>query len=288
MKRRTFIGSGAAASLGILSHQSLEAASARYSTSDKFKGNINHSVCQWCYDDIPLEDFLKTLKELGIAAIDLIGPKDWPLLKKYDIHCSMCNGAEISLEEGWNDPKYHDTLIKNYKEIIPKVAEAGYTNLICFSGNRRGMDDQTGLKNCVEGLKKIMPLAEEHGVIIQMELFNQINHPDYMCDSSAWGIALCKQLGSENFKLLYDIYHMQIQEGDIIRTIRDNHRYFGHYHTAGVPGRHEIDESQELYYPAIMQAIVDTGYTGHVAQEFIPTWEDKIAALKHGISVCDV
>ncbi len=262
--------------------------SKEYSETAELKGNINHSVCQWCFGTIPLEDFLKTLNKLSIKAIDLIGPKDWGLLKKYDIHCSMCNGAEISLTEGWNDPQYHETLIKNYTEMIPKVAEAGYTNLICFSGNRSGMDDETGLANCVMGLRQIMPLAEKHGVVIQMELFNQVDHKDYMCDTSKWGIALCKALGSENFKLLYDIYHMQIQEGDIIRSIQDNHYYFGHYHTAGVPGRHEINETQELNYPAIMKAIVAIGFKGYVAQEFIPTWKDPIAALKEGISICDV
>ena len=227
--------------------------------------------------------------ELDVTSIDLIGPKDYPLLKKYNIHNSMCNGAEISLTEGWNDLKYHETLIKNYKEMIPIVAEAGYTNLICFSGNRRGMNDVVGLKNCVEGLKQIMPLAEKHGVMIQMELLNsKVNHPDYMCDHSEWGVELCKQLGSDNFKLLYDIYHMQIMEGDVIRTIQEHHQYFGHYHTGGNPGRNEIDETQELYYPAIMKAILETGFKGHVAQEFVPTWEDKIAALKQGVTICDV
>jgi len=252
------------------------------------KHNINHSVCQWCFDDISLEDFLKTLNQLGVYAIDLIGPEDWPILKKYNIYCSMCNGAEISLIQGWNNPKYHAQLIRNYLEMIPKVADAGYSNLICFSGNRDGIDDQTGLKNCVEGLSKIMPAAEKYGVMIQMELFNQRNHPDYMCDSTQWGIDLCKFLGSKNFKLLYDIYHMQIQEGDIIRTIEDNHTYFGHYHTAGVPGRHEIDGTQELNYPAIMWAILKTGYTGHVAQEFMPLAFDKIAALRKSFMICDV
>ncbi|KGK30722.1 hydroxypyruvate isomerase family protein [Cellulophaga sp. E6(2014)] len=288
MERRKFIGTAAVGSLGIVSCQ---AASTPINSKKKdfvLKNNINHSVCHWCFGKIPLEDFLITLNELGVKAVDLMGPKEWPLLKKYNIHSTMCNGAEISLTEGWNDPQYHEVLIKNYSEMIPKVAEAGYTNLICFSGNRRGMDDKIGLQNCIDGLSKIMPLAEKHGVVIQMELFNQVNHPDYMCDTSAWGIELCKGLGSESFKLLYDIYHMQIQEGDIIRSIQNNHQYFGHYHTAGVPGRHEIDESQELYYPAIMRAILATGYTGYVAQEFIPEREDKIDSLKQGFLICDV
>jgi hydroxypyruvate isomerase len=288
MERRKFIGTAAVGSLGIVSCQ---AASTPINSKKKdfvLKNNINHSVCHWCFGKIPLEDFLITLNELGVKAVDLMGPKEWPLLKKYNIHSTMCNGAEISLTEGWNDPQYHEVLIKNYSEMIPKVAEAGYTNLICFSGNRRGMDDKIGLQNCIDGLSKIMALAEKHGVVIQMELFNQVNHPDYMCDTSAWGIELCKGLGSESFKLLYDIYHMQIQEGDIIRSIQNNHQYFGHYHTAGVPGRHEIDESQELYYPAIMRAILATGYTGYVAQEFIPEREDKIESLKQGFLICDV
>ena len=201
----------------------------------------------------------------------------------------MCWGAGMGIEKGWNEPKYHEDLIKDYAQVIPKVAEAGYTNLICFSGNRNGMDDAVGLKNCVEGLKQIMPIAEKHGVILQMELLNsKVDHADYMCDLSEWGVELCKQLDSDNFKLLYDIYHMQIMEGDIIRTIKKHHQYFGHYHTGGNPGRHEIDETQELFYPPIMKAILETGYEGHVAQEFIPSWEDKIAALKQGVSICDV
>ncbi len=256
------------------------------------KGNINHSVCQWTYSFLTLEELCAVVKKTGFAAIDLVGPKGWPTLKSNGIYSSMCNGAEISLVKGWNDKQYHTTLIKNYTEHIELVAQAGYKNLICFSGNRNGMDDETGMKTCVEGFKKIMSLAEEKGVTIQMELFNsKVDHKDYMCDKSAWGIELCKRIGSPNFKLLYDIYHMQINEGDVIRTIHDNHQYFGHYHTAGVPGRHEIDESQELFYPAIMKAIHATGYKGYVAQEFMPTGKenaDKIAALKKAIKICDV
>lgn len=253
------------------------------------KGNIRHSVCRWTFGHMPLEALCKAVKEMGFSAIDLVGPAEWPLLRQYGITCSMCNGAELSLEEGWNTKEYHPQLLKNYREMIPMVAAAGYKNLICFSGNRRGMDDATGLQNCVEGLEKLIPLAEKEGVILQMELFNsKVNHPDYMADNSPWGIELCKRLGSENFKLLYDIYHMQISEGDIIRTIREYHPYFGHYHTAGVPGRNEIDESQELYYPAIMRAIVETGYTGYVAQEFIPKQENKLASLQEAIRICDV
>jgi len=289
MKRRTFIETSAAASVGLLATSTAKASQNQNIESMKLKNNIHHSVCQWCYKSIPLEDFLKSLNKIGVKAVDLIGPDHYHLLKKYDIHCSMCNGAEISLTEGWCETSYHDTLIKNYTEMIPIVAAAGYTNLICFSGNRRGMDDAVGLKNCVDGLKQVLPLAEKHGVILQMELLNsKVNHEDYMCDHSNWGVELCKQLDSDNFKLLYDIYHMQIMEGDIIRTIQEHHQYFGHYHTGGNPGRNEINETQELYYPAIMKAIVATGYKGYVAQEFIPTWDDKIAALNEGVTICDV
>lgn len=287
MRRRNFIKKTALS--GLLLHPLAKASAATSTSSDTSrKNNINHSVCKWCFEDIPLTEFLPIIKEMGIQAIDLIGPDEWPLLKEFDIHCSMCEGAEISLTKGWNDPQYHATLIQNYTDIIPKVAAAGYTNLICFSGNRNGMSDELGLANCVHGLQQILPLAKKHGVVIQMELFNQINHPDYMCDSSEWGVALCKALGSPNFKLLFDIYHMQIQEGDIIRSIQEHHDYFGHYHTAGVPGRHEIDDSQELFYPAIMRAIVKTGYQGYVAQEFIPTKENPLDSLRQAIAICDV
>lgn len=294
MKRRAMIQSFAAGAAGLLVGNSAVAALAS-DTQDgdaPLKGRINHSVCRWTYGYLPLPELCAAVKKIGFSAIDLIGPKEWEVLKTQGIDSSMCNGAEISLTEGWNNTQYHATLIKNYTEHIEWVAKAGYKNLICFSGNRKGMDDETGLNNCVKGLQQILSLAEQKGVTIQMELFNsKVDHKDYMCDKSAWGVELCKRLGSPNFKLLYDIYHMQINEGDVIRTIRDNYLYFGHYHTAGVPGRHEIDETQELYYPAIMQAIVATGYAGYVAQEFIPTGKtdaDKIKALKKAVRVCDV
>lgn len=271
---------------------SLQSCAATIPKKEALKGTINHSVCQWTYNFLSLDELCQTVKNIGFAAIDLVGPKGWPTLKKYGVDSSMCNGAEISLTEGWNNKQYHQQLIKNYTEYIDLVAAAGYKNLICFSGNRRGMDDETGLKNSAEGLKQIMSQAEKRGVIVTMELLNsKIDHKDYMCDHSKWGVELCKQVGSPNFKLLYDIYHMQIDEGDVIRTIQNNHQYFGHYHTAGVPGRHEINESQELFYPAIMRAIAATGFKGYVAQEFIPTGKDnaaKIASLKDAVQRCDV
>jgi hydroxypyruvate isomerase len=258
----------------------------------QLNGNINHSVCWWTYNFIPLDELCQVVKQIGFGAIDLVGPKDWPTLQKNDIYSSMCNGAEINLVDGWNRKEFHSTLIKNYTDHISLVAQAKYKNLICFSGNRRGMDDETGLSNCAEGLKQIMGIAEKNGVTIHMELLNsKVNHKDYMCDKTSWGVELVKRVGSPDFKLLYDIYHMQIDEGDVIRTIRDNHEYIGHYHTGGVPGRHIIDESQELYYPAIMKAILETGFTDYVAQEFISAANEKnakIAELKKAVSICDI
>lgn len=262
------------------------------SKSTTLKGNINHAVCRWCYSSVPLEELCAAAKKIGIKAIDLVGPNDWEMLKKYDLDSSMCNGAEIGLDDGFNEPKFHDELIKRYSEMIPLVAKAGHKNLICFSGARRGKDDETGLKNSAEGLKKLMSLAEKHKVVLVMELLNsKVNHKDYQCDKSAWGIELVKRVGSSNFSLLYDIYHMQIDEGDVISTINTGHQYFAHYHTGGVPGRHEIDETQELYYLAIMNAIVKTGFKGYVAQEFIPdrkTNEERLASLQKAVTICDV
>jgi hydroxypyruvate isomerase len=254
------------------------------------KGNVNHSVCRWCYDSIPWDEFCQGVKNIGIPAIDLVQPKDWPTLQKYGLYSSMCYVAgDISLTDGFAEPGFHEKLVKQYLDVIPLMKKAGYTDVICFSGSRRGMDDETGLNNCVKGLQQILPLAEQNGVTIQMELLNsKINHKDYMCDRTSWGVALCKKLGSPNFKLLYDIYHMQIDEGDVIHTIQDNNAYIGHYHTGGVPGRHEIDETQELYYPAIMKAIIATGFKGYVAQEFIPAEKDKMASLQKAVIICDV
>jgi hydroxypyruvate isomerase len=252
-------------------------------------GNINHSVCRWCYQEIPLEELCIEAERIGITGIDLVGPAEWPVLKQYGLHSPMCNGAEISLTKGFNDTQYHAQLFENYSRMIPIVAEADYTNLICFSGNRNGISDEAGLINCVEGLKPLLPIAEKYDVVLVMELLNaKVDHPDYQCNKTPWGVELAKRLASTNFKLLYDIYHMQIEEGDIIATINQYHQYFAHYHTGGVPGRNEIDETQELNYPAIMQAIKNTGFKGFVAHEFIPKGKDAILSLKKAVLLCDV
>jgi hydroxypyruvate isomerase len=253
------------------------------------KGNINHSVSPWCYSELTLDQLCETAKGIGITGVDLCGPKDWPTLQKHGMYSSMCNGAELGLYDGFNDTKFHDKLIQNYTDMIPLVAKNGYKNLICFSGARRGISDETGWKNCGTGIKKLISLAEKNNVILCMELLNsKIDHKDYQCDHVEWGVELCKRISSNNFKLLFDIYHMQIMEGDIIRNITDYHQYIAHYHTGGIPGRHEIDDTQELYYPAVMRAIVKTGFKGYVGQEFVPAKPDKIASLRAAIQICDV
>ena len=262
-------------------------------TNPNFKpaisGKINHAVCRWCYQDIPLDTFARACKEMGIQAIDLLKPSEWDVVEKEGLVCSMATDDFASLTEGFNNKKNHKKLQKAYKGLIKKAADHKIKNVICFSGNRNGMDDETGLENCVTGLTPLLEFAEKRNVNLVMELLNsKVNHPDYMADHSAWGVKLAKALGKSNFKLLYDIYHMQIMEGDVIRTIRENHEYFNHYHTGGNPGRNEINNSQELNYPAIMEAIAATGFDGFVAQEFIPTYEDKLAALKEGIQICDI
>ncbi|MDP1816992.1 MAG: TIM barrel protein [Leadbetterella sp.] len=256
------------------------------------KGNIKHSVCKWCYGSIPLEEFAIAIKKMGINAIDLISIEQFPILKKHDIHCSMVSISSSiwSIAKGWNKTENHEGLIKWYKYLIDETAKAGYKNIICFSGNRdEEINDEEGLDNCVEGLSKIIPYAEQKKVTLVMELLNsKIDHKNYMCDTTDWGVELVRMLDSENFKLLYDIYHMQIMEGDVIRTITENKDFIGHYHTGGVPGRAEIDQTQELNYPAIIKAIIATGYKGYLGQEFLPKNADKLASLKSAVELCDL
>jgi len=259
----------------------------------KLKGRIRHAACRWCYQDIPLEELCRAGKEMGLEGIDLVGPNEFPVLKKYGLVCSMVSNPTIDglggITRAWNRVEHHDKLVQAYEQRIRETAEAGFERLICFSGNRDGLDDEQGLKNCEIGLKRILPVAEKYKVTLCMELLNsKRSHRDYMCDRTAWGVELVKRLSSERFKLLYDIFHMQIMEGDICDTIRENHQYIDHYHTGGVPGRNEIDETQELYYPRIMQAIVATGFKGFVAQEFVPRRPDKLASLRQAIQICDV
>jgi hydroxypyruvate isomerase len=236
-----------------------------------------------------MDQFLDEAKAIGIQGIDLLGPEEWQLAIDKGMTCSMSTGDKFGIEKGFNDPLLHQALYENYANLIPKAAEVGVKNIICFSGNRNGLSDEQGLINCAQGLKPVVELAQKHDVYIVMELLNsKKDHRDYQCDHTPWGAALCEMVGSDHFKLLYDIYHMQIMEGDVIATIKKYHKYINHYHTGGVPDRHEIDQSQELYYPAIMKAIFETGFDGYVAQEFISTWKNPMEALAEGVEICDV
>lgn len=248
---------------------------------------IRHSLCRWCYSSIPLETLAEHAVQLGYESIEIIGPEDWPVLKRHGLTCAMANGT-TTIAEGLNRIESHAVQIPAMIARIRACAEAGIPNVVCFSGNRRGQSDEEGLANCALALKQLMPAAEKAGVTVCVELLNsRVDHPDYQCDHTAWGVELVKRVNSPRCKLLYDIYHMQIMEGDIIRTIQTHHASIGHYHTAGCPGRHEIDATQELNYPAILRAIRDTGYDGFVGQEFVPVG-DPIAALKAARELCSM
>jgi len=285
------LGAAAFASLGACNDSHASEQDQADEMVDKVKGsNINHSVCRWCYSKIELEDLVLASKDMGLKSVELLWPEEYPVAIKHGLTCAISFGSKLGIPKGFNDPQYHEQLLKDYSDIIPKAADAGLKQVICFSGNRGSISDEQGIENCAIGLDPVLKIAEKHNILISMELLNsKVNHPDYMCDHTEWGVALREKLGSpDSFKLLYDIYHMQIMEGDVIATIRKHHQHISHYHTGGVPGRHEIDETQELYYPAIMRAIVETGYTGFVGQEFIPTSDDPLKSLLQGVKICDV
>ncbi|WBL26848.1 hydroxypyruvate isomerase family protein [Zunongwangia sp. HGR-M22] len=281
------LGAGA---LGLSSFSALQAETKRTALNVKrLNNNIKHSACRWCYQNIPLDEFAKKAAEIGLTGIDLLRPEEWDTVEKYGLQCSMATDSFADIQNGFNEVENHKQLQASYKTLIEKAGKRGIKNVIVFSGNRRGMDDETGFKNCVIGLRPLLEIAQEYNVNLVMELLNsKVNHPDYMCDHTEWGVELAKRTEMPNFKLLYDIYHMQVMEGDVIATIKKHHKYINHYHTGGVPGRNEINESQELFYPAIVKAIVETGFDGYLAQEFVPTYDDKLAALKEGIKICDV
>jgi hydroxypyruvate isomerase len=248
---------------------------------DAKSGRLKQSFCRWCFGKFSLEDLCKQASQMGLAGIDLLEPKDFALLKQHGLVCTMVSSHPLG--DGLCDPKFQDACLEKLNATIEATAKEGWRNVICFSGNARGIDRKTGLKNCAAALKKIVPVAEAKKVILNMELLNsRVDHKDYMCDRSDWGIELVKEVGSSHFKLLYDIYHMQIMEGDIIRSIQKNHEFFGHYHTAGNPGRHELDDSQELFYPPIAKAIAESGFQGYVAHEFIPV-RDPMLGLREAV-----
>jgi hydroxypyruvate isomerase len=294
MKRRDFVQSSLAAGLAVLGTQAGVSAQSSAVRRELVGGaaddqRLKQSVCRWPFGRMSLDDLAAAGRDMGLKSIELLNPDEWPVVQKYGLTCAMTNAAGPGgIPRGFNRVENHAWLIPAYETLIRQAADAGIQNVICFSGNREGMSDEVGLENCARGVEKLMPTAERFGVTVAMELLNsKVDHPDYMCDRTPWGVALVEKVGADRFRLLYDIYHMQIMEGDVIRTIRDNQQYIVHYHTAGVPGRNEMDETQELYYPAIMRAIKATGFDGYVGQEFVPT-RDPIASLREAVELCDV
>lgn len=293
MNRRNLIKKTALATTAMMANPIIQSfANAEMPTP---KGKLKHSVSRWCYASVPFEELCQAVKAMGMQSIELTGPDEWKILNKYGLTSAMGWGdypKGVGLTNFFANPANHDALQQFYEDLIPKAADAGIKNLICLSGNRDGRSDYENLLNCQKGIKRIIKLAEKYNITISMELLNsKVDHRDYACDHTEWGVVLCEMVGSPNFKLLYDIYHMQIMEGDVVATIRKYHNYISHYHTAGVPGRHEINDTQELYYPIVMKAIADTGYEGFIGQEFIPTATDnagKLEALRQAIKICTV
>jgi hydroxypyruvate isomerase len=250
---------------------------------------IKQSVCWWCFAMVGMTpaQLLHAAADIGYSAVELMEPEHWPLVKEYGLMIASINGG-LSIEQGLNRREHHAHIERRIRATIEQAEHWSIPNVIVFSGNRAGLDDRMGAEITAEGLSRVAGVAEEAGVTLVMELLNsKVNHLDYQCDRTAWGVEVCRMVNSPRVKLLYDIYHMQVMEGDIIRTIRDQHAFFGHYHTAGNPGRHELDETQELYYPAIVRTILETGYDGYLGQEFIPRG-DPIAGLKQAFDLCNV
>ncbi len=252
------------------------------------KGGLKQSVARWCYKKIPLPDFCRVVARMGLTAVDLLEENEWEMVRNYGLVCSLGYGGGGTIRDGLNDRANHDGIVRNFERSIPRAAQLGVPNLITFFGNRRGMGEAEAIANCVAGLNRVKKVAEDHNLTICVELLNsKVDHRDYQGDHTAFGVEVVKAVGSPRVKLLYDIYHMQIMEGDVIRTIQTNHEYIAHFHTGGVPGRHELDNTQELNWAAICSAIRDTGFKGYVAHEFIPT-RDPVASLREAVALCDV
>jgi hydroxypyruvate isomerase len=289
MERRDAVRTMAAsAMLALLPGEARAAASLLRPASElPGAGRLNQSVCRWCYSRIPLDDLCAAAKGYGYTSVELLTESEWATARRHGLDCAIASGFG-SIPVGFNRPDHHDKLVADGERLIALAAAAGVGKIVVFSGNKAGLSDGEGIANCVAGLKRLMPAAERHGVTLCMEMLNsKVDHKDYHADRTPWAVEVAKGVGSPRFKLLYDIYHMQIMEGDVIRTIRDNYPHIAHFHTAGVPGRNEIDGTQELNYPRIMTAIADLGYSGFVGQEFIPK-RDPLASLGEAYRICDV
>jgi hydroxypyruvate isomerase len=285
LTRRDALGTGAAALVAGLWAPSAAAAQGEKVVT---KGRLKQSVSRWPYEKIPLPEFCKAVAAMGLPAIDLLKEPEWPVVRDHGLICSMGYAGGGSIPNGLNVKANHDAIVRSFETLIPKAKAMGIPNVITFFGNRRGMSDAEASANCIEGLNRLKAVGESEGVTICVELLNsKIDHKDYQGDRSAFGIEIVKAVNSPRVKLLYDIYHMQIMEGDIIRTIRTNHQWFAHYHTGGVPGRHELDDTQELQWRSVATAIADLGYDGYFAHEFVPT-RDPMTSLREAVTLCDV
>ena len=284
ISRRQLLSSASALALA----SSVPATASGQPTPTPARARYKQSVCRWCYAKIPLPEFCKGVAGLGLTAIDLLTENEWPVAKEFGLTCSMGSGFGGPIENGLNDPANHEAIVAGLTKGIPAAAKAGVPNVITFFGNRRGMSDAAGIANCVTALNRVKRVAEDHGVTVCIELLNsKVNHKDYHGDRTPFGVEVVSTVNSPRVKLLYDIYHMQIMEGDVIRTLRDQRQWIAHYHTAGVPGRNEIDGSQELNYVAIAKAIAETGFDGYLAHEFVPLRE-PLTSLRDAVALCNV
>jgi len=251
-------------------------------------GRLKQSVSRWCYRQIPMPEFCRAVADMGLTALDLLEEPEWEVVRQYGLVCAMAYAGGGSIKDGLNVKANHDAIVRNFERLIPKAASLKMPNVITFFGNRMGISDEEATANCIAGLNRVKQIAEDNGVTICVELLNsKVTHPDYQGDRTAFGVNIVKTVDSPRVKLLYDIFHMQIMEGDLIHTIRDNHQYIAHYHTGGVPGRHELDGTQEVNWRAVCQAIADTGFSGYVAHEFVPT-RDPLTSLREAVALCDV
>ncbi|MCE9596175.1 MAG: TIM barrel protein [Planctomycetes bacterium] len=288
LDRRFFVrGAAALTAASVALGGGAMASPASASAQTKRTGRIRQSASRWCYGGMTLEELCRNVAALGGVGVDLLDENEWEVPAKFGLTCSMCNGPG-GITKGWNRVEHHDELVKRAEPMLAKAAALKLPNLIVFTGNRDGQSEADGIKNCVTGLKRLTPLAEKLGVTLQLEYLNsRHDHGDYQFDHTSLGVEICKQVGSPRLKILYDLYHVQIMEGDLIARLRENKQWIGHYHTGGVPGRNEIDGTQEIHYPAVMKAIVETGFTGFVAHEFVPA-RDPLKSLGQAIELCDV
>jgi len=287
-RRQAILGTGLAGAGALLGRSGADAQTAPPTGRVVTKGRLRQSASRWCYQKIPLPEFARAVKEMGLTAIDLLKEDEWPVVRDLGLTCSMGYGGGGTIADGLNNKANHDAIVSGLEKSLPMAVKLGVPNLITFFGNRKGMPDQEGLDNCVIGLNRIKKAAEDARVTICLEVLNsKVDHKDYLGDRSAYGFQVIKAVGSPRVKVLYDAYHMQIMEGDLIRTIRDNYQAIAHYHTGGVPGRHELDDTQEVQWRTVAAAIADTGFTGYFAHEFVPT-RDPLTSLREAVALCDV